>query len=62
MAGNHDIKVLNNLIRTTLDSYKGFTDASEETSSQHSQFFAQMAQERSQVASQMQAQVTALAP
>lgn len=60
MAGNHDIKVLNNLIRTTLDSYKGFTDASEDTGSQHGQFFAQMAQERSQVASQMQAQVTAL--
>lgn|SRR5690606_10093596 len=60
MAENHDVTVLNNLIRTTLDSYKGFTDAAEETGHQHSQFFSQMAQERSQVASQMQAQVAAL--
>lgn len=60
MASNHDIDVLNNLIRTTLDSYKGFNEAAEDASGQHSQFFAQMAQERSQVASQMQAQVSAL--
>ena len=60
MAQDHDIKVLNSLIRTTLDSYKGFTDAAEDSENRHNQFFAQMAQERSQVASQMQAQVAAL--
>ena len=60
MAEKHDITVLNNLIRTTLDSYKGFTDASEDAGNRHNQFFSQMAQERSQVASQMQAQVAAL--
>src|SRR5690606_28445806 len=53
-------KVLNDLIKTTLDSHKGFVDAAEDTGSAHAQFFAQMAQERSQVVSQMQAQVSAL--
>lgn len=60
MANDRDIKVLNDLIKTTLDSHKGFVDAAEDSQSQHSQFFAQMAQERSQVASQMQAQVSTL--
>ena len=60
MDNSHDITVLNTLIRTTLDSYKGFNDACEDTSGQHSQFFQQMARERSQVAGQLQAQVSAL--
>jgi len=60
MDNAHDISVLNTLIRTTLDSYKGFNDASEDTEGQHGQFFRQMAGERSQVASQLQAQVRAL--
>ena len=60
MANDRDIKVLNDLIKTTLDSHKGFVDAAEDRQSQHGQFFAQMAQERSQVASQMQAQVSTL--
>jgi len=60
MDNAHDISVLNTLIRTTLDSYKGFNDASEDTEGRHGQFFRQMAGERSQVASQLQAQVRAL--
>jgi uncharacterized protein (TIGR02284 family) len=60
MADNHDITVLNTLIRTTLDSVKGFADANEDSTSRHSQFFGQMAEERSRVAGQLQAQVAAL--
>ena len=60
MDNSHDITVLNTLIRTTLDSYKGFDDACEDSEGPQSQFFRQMAQERSQVASQLQAQVRAL--
>ena len=60
MDNQHDITVLNTLIRTTLDSYKGFNDACEDTEGAHGQFFQQMAQERSEVASRLQAQVTAL--
>jgi len=60
MASNHDITVLNTLIRTTLDSYKGFNEACEDSDGRHRQFFEQMAEERSHVASQLQAQVTAL--
>ena len=60
MDNAHDITVLNTLIRTTLDSYKGFNDACEDSEGAHSQFFRQMAGERSQVASQLQAQVRAL--
>ena len=60
MDSSHDITVLNTLIRTTLDSYKGFDDACEDSEGPQSQFFRQMAQERSQVASQLQAQVRAL--
>jgi len=60
MDNQHDVTVLNTLIRTTLDSYKGFNDACEDSEGRHSQFFQQMAQERSQVASRLQAQVTAL--
>ena len=60
MSHDHDITVLNSLIRTTLDSCKGFEDASDDASGAHGQFFSQMAQERSQVASQLQAQVVAL--
>ena len=60
MDNAHDIAVLNTLIRTTLDSYKGFDDAAEDTEGQHGQFFQQMARERSEVASRLQAQVRAL--
>ena len=60
MDNSHDITVLNTLIRTTLDSHKGFEEACEDSEGQHGQFFQQMASERSQVASQLQAQVAAL--
>jgi uncharacterized protein (TIGR02284 family) len=60
MDKNHDIKVLNNLIRTTLDSCKGFAEAAEDSETQRSQWFGQMAQQRSQMASRLQAQVAAL--
>jgi uncharacterized protein (TIGR02284 family) len=61
MDNSHDISVLNTLIRTTIDSSRGFADAAEEDeNSQHSQFFSQMADERSQCVMQLQAQVTAL--
>ena len=61
MERSHDIKVLNTLIKTTLDSVKGFKEASEDdTHNRNNQFFDEMARERSQVASQLQAQVRAL--
>ena len=61
MDNAHDISVLNTLIRTTIDSARGFADAAEEDeNSQHSQFFSQMSDERSQCVMQLQAQVTAL--
>jgi uncharacterized protein (TIGR02284 family) len=61
MDNAHDVKVLNTLIKTTIDSARGFADAAEEDQhSQHSQFFSQMADERSRCVLQMQAQVAAL--
>ena len=60
MDNSHDITVLNTLIRTTLDSYKGFNEACQDSEGRHGQFFQQMARERSEVASRLQAQVRAL--
>ncbi len=60
MDNSHDVTILNTLIRTTLDSYKGFNEACEDTEGRHRQFFQDMARERSQVATQLQAQVSAL--
>lgn len=54
-----DTKVLNSLIETTLDSVKGYADASEHDG-RHRALFDEMARERSQVASRLQAQVSAL--
>ena len=54
---DHDIKVLNTLIATTLDSVKGYQDACEDGDGTHTQLFREMAQERSQVASELQAHV-----
>lgn len=57
----HDISVLNSLTKTTLDSVKGFRDASEDVnSSRYGQIFAGFAQERSAVATQLQQEVTRL--
>lgn len=60
MNSSNDISVLNSLIETTLDSMKGFSDAAEDSSGPHTQFFREMASERSTCASQLQARVTAL--
>ena len=60
MATDHDISTLNSLIETTLDSMKGFSDAAEDSNGTHTQFFREMANERSACASQLQARVTAL--
>lgn len=61
MEKSHDVTVLNTLIATTLDSMKGYREAAGDSeNSAHSQFFNRMAEERSQVASDLQAQVRAL--
>jgi len=60
MATDHDISTLNSLIETTLDSMKGFSDAAEDSNGAHTQFFREMASERSACASQLQSRVTAL--
>lgn len=61
MDNAHDVKVLNTLIKTTIDSAKGFADAAgKDQHTQHSQFYGQMADERGQCAERLQAQVIAL--
>jgi uncharacterized protein (TIGR02284 family) len=60
MTTNHDISTLNGLIETTLDSMKGFTEAAEDSNGAHTQFFREMASERSACASDLQSRVTAL--
>ena len=62
MASNeHDIHVLNSLIKTTLDSRKGFLDASEDAESTHfASFFADFAERRAQAAATLQAEVRRL--
>ena len=60
MDKSHDISVTNNLIKTTLDSMKGYKEASEDSETANSAFFCEMADERSAVASQLQQHVTSL--
>lgn len=60
MDNSHDISVLNGLIETTLDSMKGYNEACEDSETSRSAFFSSMAQERSQVASRLQSQVSSL--
>ncbi len=61
MENNHDIHILNNLIKTTLDSQKGFAEAAADTENpQFNTFFAEFATDRSRVASLMQAEVERL--
>ncbi|GLV23325.1 chemotaxis protein [Sphingobium sp. TomMM35A] len=61
MSNDHSISTLNSLIKTTLDSVKGFRDAAEDASNtQYATTFAEFAQERSQVASSLQAEVRRL--
>ena len=60
MDKSHDISVLNSLIKTTLDSMKGYADACDDSDGTYQELFSSMSQERSQVASKLQAQVAAL--
>ena len=60
MSNSHEIGILNTLIATTLDSVKGFREAGEDTTGTHAQFFSEMANERSRVASEMQSRVREL--
>lgn len=56
----HDISVLNSLIKTVLDSRKGFRDAAEDASPRFSQMFSEFAAERGAVATKLQAEVRRL--
>ena len=61
MDNSHDTTVLNTLTATTLDSMKGYRESAEASeNTTHQQFFNQMAEERSQVAADLQAQVRSL--
>jgi uncharacterized protein (TIGR02284 family) len=61
MDNSHDVSVLNTLIATTLDSMKGYRESAEDSeNTTHAQFFREMAEERSQVASDLQQQVRSL--
>ena len=58
---NDDIAVLNSLIKTTLDSRKGFRDAAEDAENiQYSSLFTEFAEERGRVATRLQAEVRRL--
>jgi len=57
-ANDHAVKVLNSLIETTLDSANGYREAAENaTASQFSSMFADRAQRREQLASELQQEV-----
>ncbi len=61
MTDNTDISVLNGLIKTTLDSMKGYEDAAKDAeSTQYATMFADFARDRAQVATQLQNQVRTL--
>jgi uncharacterized protein (TIGR02284 family) len=61
MSTDSTIATLNSLIRTTLDSMKGFKDAAQDAeSSQFASMFTDFARERSEAASALQAEVTRL--
>ena len=61
MSNDSTIETLNSLIKTTLDSMKGFKDAAQDAeSTQFSTMFEDFARERSEVATALQAEVTRL--
>lgn len=60
MEKSHDISVLNGLIETTLDSYKGYNDACADDDGRYRPMFQQLAQDRSSVTSRLQQQVAGL--
>lgn len=60
-ANHHDIKVLNSLIETTLDSADGYREAaSESNNARYTTLFEQRSLERQQVASDLQGTVRSL--
>lgn len=60
-SSDHEIHVLNSLIKTTLDSQKGFLDAAGSADNTHfAPYFAEFAQDRSQVAVSLQEVVSRL--
>ncbi|NIJ16829.1 ferritin-like domain-containing protein [Sphingobium vermicomposti] len=61
MSTDSTISTLNGLIKTTLDSVKGFRDAAKDAeSTQFSSMFADFARERSEAATALQAEVRRL--
>lgn len=57
----HDIKILNSLIETTLDSADGYSEAAKKTAnSSYKNLFEQWAAERRQIVSSLQNQVRSL--
>lgn len=58
---DHDIKVLNGLIETTIDSAEGYGEAAKDAeNTRYASLFQQRAAERRQVATRLQQQVSAL--
>jgi uncharacterized protein (TIGR02284 family) len=61
VSNDNDVSVLNGLIKTTLDSMKGYEDAAKDAdSTQFATMFADFARDRAQVAAQLQDQVRTL--
>ena len=61
MTNANDVSVLNGLIKTTLDSMKGYEDAAKDAeSTQYATMFADFARDRAQVAAELQDQVRTL--
>lgn len=59
MDTNHDIRTLNSLIATTIDSIDGYTEAAQDSASgRFASIFTARTAERRQVATQLQAEVT----
>lgn len=61
MTNSNDVSVLNGLIKTTLDSMKGYEDAAKDAeSTQYATMFADFARDRAKVTTDLQNQVRAL--
>jgi len=61
VSNDNDVSVLNGLIKTTLDSMKGYEDAAKDAeSTQFATMFADFARDRAHVATQLQSQVRTL--
>lgn len=60
-SNDHDVKILNHLIETTIDSANGYGEAAKDAESgRFADTFASRAQERAQVTTQLQEQVRLL--